>query len=146
MHVKGTLYTDQAVFPYLKAAGGGTIVNFGSAAAIRGAQTYAVYGAAKGAVFAWTRNLAIEWGPHNIRVNAIAPFMKAACKGSRGRARPSRGECRMKGQRRSPRSAGTLGVAELDLAPMVCLLLGDGGTYITGQVIAVDGGFAMLGS
>lgn len=146
VHVKGTLYTNQAVCPYLKAAGGGTIINFGSAAAIRGAKTYSVYGAAKGAVFAWTRNLAIEWGPYNIRVNAIAPFMESSLQAQSRELSPEQRRMLDEGVKAVTKIRGTLGIAEFDLAPMVCLLLGDGGTYITGQVIAVDGGFAMLGS
>ena len=146
VHVKGTLYTNQATFPHLKAAGGGAIVNFGSAAAIRGAATYSIYGAAKGAVVGWTRTLAIEWGPYNIRVNAIAPFMESSLQAAQRELSPERKAALEEGVRAMTKIRGTLGIAEFDLAPMACLLLGDGGTYITGQVLAVDGGYAMLGS
>lgn len=50
------------------------------------------------------------------------------------------------GPKKITKIRGALGEAEFDLAPMLALLLGDGGTYITGQTLAVDGGFAMLGS
>lgn len=146
VHVRGTFFTNQAVFPYLKAAGGGTILNFGSAAAIRGAKSYSIYGAAKGAVFGWTRNLAIEWGEHNIRVNAFAPFMESSLQKQSRESSPEQAAMLDAGVKALTKIRGTLGIAEFDLAPMACLLLGDGGTYITGQVLAVDGGFAMLGS
>lgn len=146
VHVKGTLYTNQAAFPHLKAAGGGTIVNFGSAAAIRGARTFAIYSAAKGAVFAWTRAVATDWGQYNIRANAIAPFMESSLQ-KQERGKSSEQDQRLsEGVRAVTKIRGTLGDAEKDLAPMIALLLSDGGTYITGQVLAVDGGFAMLGS
>lgn len=146
VHVRGTLYTNQAAFPHLRKAGGGTIVNFGSAAAIRGAATFSIYSAAKGAVFAWTRNIAIDWGPYNIRANAIAPFMESTLQKQEREKSPDQAAMLNEGVKRVTKIRGTLGNAELDLAPMVSLLVSDGGTYITGQVLAVDGGFAMLGS
>lgn len=146
VHVRGTLFTNQAVFPHLKAAGGGSIINFGSAAAIRGSKSFSAYGAAKAAVFGWTRNVAIEWGIHNIRVNAFAPFMDSTLQQESRDKSPELKEQLDSRLKEILKIRGTLGDAELDLAPMACLLLGDGGTYITGQVIAVDGGFAMLGS
>ena len=147
VHVKGTLYTNQAVFPHLRAAGGGTIVNFGSAAAIRGAPTFSIYSAAKGAVFAWTRALAIDWGQYNIRATAIAPFMESSLQEESKRTGTPEERARLEGSTRAvTKIRGALGKAEYDLAPMIALLLSDGGTYITGQVLAVDGGFAMLGS
>jgi NAD(P)-dependent dehydrogenase (short-subunit alcohol dehydrogenase family) len=150
IHCKGTLFTNQAAFPHLKAAGGGTIINFGSGAGIRGSKSFSVYGAAKGAVFAWTRNLAIEWGPHNIRVNAIAPVMQSEMQKRFASERRTESEQKAyeagKGRQLSKIRPGELGDPDKDLAPMLVLLVSDGGTYITGQAIAVDGGMAMLGS
>jgi NAD(P)-dependent dehydrogenase (short-subunit alcohol dehydrogenase family) len=150
VHCKGTLFTNQAAFPHLKAAGGGTIINFGSGAGIRGSKSFSVYGAAKGAVFAWTRNLAIEWGPHNIRVNAIAPVMQSEMQKLYASQRQSAEEQAAyssgQGRQLSKIRPGELGDPDKDLAPLLVLLVSDGGTYITGQALAVDGGMAMLGS
>ena len=72
VNATGTFLTNQAVFPHLKDRGG-AILNFASAAGVKGYPNKAAYAAAKGAVVAWTRSIAVEWGCHNIRVNGIAP-------------------------------------------------------------------------
>jgi NAD(P)-dependent dehydrogenase (short-subunit alcohol dehydrogenase family) len=69
----GTFLTNKAVFPYFKENGGGSIINFASAAGIQGYVGKALYAASIGAVVAWNRSIAGEWGKYNIRVNAIAP-------------------------------------------------------------------------
>jgi NAD(P)-dependent dehydrogenase (short-subunit alcohol dehydrogenase family) len=73
--LKGTFYTSQAAVPALRKRGGGAIVNVGSmwASQAVGATPSAAYSAAKAGVHALTRNLAIEFGKDNIRVNAVAP-------------------------------------------------------------------------
>lgn len=71
-HVKGTLWMCRAVWPLMKAAGYGRIVNTASGSLL-GARYASVYGAAKGAVLGLTRNLAIEGAENDIKVNAIWP-------------------------------------------------------------------------
>jgi NAD(P)-dependent dehydrogenase (short-subunit alcohol dehydrogenase family) len=73
VHYLGTLFVTQAAWPHLLAAGYGRIVNTVSEAMLGGITQLSSYGAAKGAVFGLTRNLATEGAPHGIRVNAIAP-------------------------------------------------------------------------
>lgn len=147
IHVMGTVNTNQAVLPHLKAAGGGSIVNFGSIAGIRGMPGFSVYGSAKGAVLAWTRNTALEWGAYGIRVNAVAPAMHSKMTEE---ARASRSPDELAALDAATSSAtairGALGEPLEDLAPLVALLLSDGGSYITGQTISVDGGMMMLGA
>src|SRR5579875_3462085 len=70
VNAKGTLFTNQAAFRHLRARGG-RIINFGSAAALRGQRGGAHYAAAKAAVLAWTRTAAQEWARYGITVNAI---------------------------------------------------------------------------
>jgi NAD(P)-dependent dehydrogenase (short-subunit alcohol dehydrogenase family) len=60
-------------FPALRASDGGVVVNFSSVAGQRGRANRAPYSAAKGGIEAATRTMAIEWAPHNIRVNAVVP-------------------------------------------------------------------------
>ena len=74
VNAKGTMLTNQAAFRAMRAAGG-AIINFGSAAGILGQPGSAHYSAAKGAVLAWTRTVARDWGRYGIRVNAVAPVM-----------------------------------------------------------------------
>jgi NAD(P)-dependent dehydrogenase (short-subunit alcohol dehydrogenase family) len=73
VNVKHHLFAAQAVIPGMKQMGGGSIVNFGSTSWMIGLGGMAVYTMAKAAVVALTRSLARDYGPFNIRVNAIAP-------------------------------------------------------------------------
>lgn len=73
VHVMGTLFTNQAAFPYMKENGGGSIVDFGSWAGTQGLAGDFAYGTMKGAVAAFVRNVALEWGKYNIRVNNACP-------------------------------------------------------------------------
>jgi NAD(P)-dependent dehydrogenase (short-subunit alcohol dehydrogenase family) len=72
VHYLGTFFVCQAAWPHLAAAGYGRIVNTTSST-VFGMPGYASYGSAKGAVLAFTKNLATEALTHGIRVNAIAP-------------------------------------------------------------------------
>ena len=73
VNLKHQFFAAQAVLPDMKAAGGGSIVNFGSTSWMAGQGGMAAYTAAKSAVLGLTRSLARDYGPHGIRVNAIAP-------------------------------------------------------------------------
>jgi meso-butanediol dehydrogenase/(S,S)-butanediol dehydrogenase/diacetyl reductase len=72
INVLGTMNACQAFFPLLRARGG-AIVNVASQAALVSLPQQAAYTAAKGAVAALTRSLAIDWAAHGIRANAVAP-------------------------------------------------------------------------
>jgi D-xylose 1-dehydrogenase len=73
VNLKHSFFAAQAVLPDMTAAGGGSIVNFSSISWMAGMGGMAVYTAAKSAMLGLTRSLARDYGPHNIRVNAIAP-------------------------------------------------------------------------
>lgn len=72
VNVKGTFLTSQAAIPFLS-EGGGAIVNQASVAALVGVQGFAAYCAAKGAVVALTRSMAVDLAARKIRVNALCP-------------------------------------------------------------------------
>ena len=72
-NLRHQFFCAQAVLPDMQAAGGGSIINFGSTSWMVGQGGMAVYTSAKSAVLGLTRSLARDYGPFNIRVNAIAP-------------------------------------------------------------------------
>lgn len=73
VNLRHQFFAAQAVYPMMKAAGGGSVINMGSTSWMVGQGGMAAYTAAKSAVLGLTRSLARDWGPDNIRVNSIAP-------------------------------------------------------------------------
>jgi gluconate 5-dehydrogenase len=113
----------------------GRIINIASIAGLHAAvhgPHYAGYSASKAGLMGLTRELAASWGPHNIRVNAIAPgfFPSRLTEGLIDKA-----EERLKAMNPIPR-AGRAG----ELKGVALFLAADASNYITGQVIVVDGG------
>lgn len=131
----GTVRMMQAVYPHMKAQGGGSIVNVTSATAVQGIFPRAAYVASKGAVMALTRIAAREWGPDRIRVNAYGPYAMTDALETWSRTQPDAFDALKKQS-----ALGYIGDAERDIAPAVAFLVGDDSHYITGQVFMVDGG------
>ncbi len=146
VHVKGTFYTNQAAFPYLREAGAGRIVNFGSGGGIRGQRGSAHYAAAKGAVGAWTRTVAQEWGPHGITVNAVVPSAwTRQYESHRARMTPEQLADHDRHMQGVIPLGGTHGDPLRDIAPVVVFLASDLSHFMTGQSVSVNGGMVMLG-
>ncbi len=117
--------------------GGGRIINVASIAGLKGGmgmKTIA-YNTSKGAVVNFTRALAAEWGPHDITVNALCPGFFPS--------KMSRGVLEEVGEAVIGRTPlGRLG-SEEDLKGLAVLLASDAARHITGQNIAVDGGYSV---
>jgi len=73
VNLRHQFFAAQAVIPQMKAAGGGSIINFGSVSWMNAEGGYAAYTAAKAAVHGLTRSLARDFGPDQIRVNTVVP-------------------------------------------------------------------------
>lgn len=143
------LTNQQACRRMKKEAGGrgGAIINFASYSGIRGMGDRAAYSAAKGAVLGWTRAAALAWGRHDITVNAIAPTMSTdVALRYLDTLSPEQRAWMDEERVRTTPMGGRLGVVTDDLLPLVRLLCGPGGRYMTGQTFAVDGGRTMVGS
>jgi NAD(P)-dependent dehydrogenase (short-subunit alcohol dehydrogenase family) len=115
---------------------GGKIIMIGSVLSLLGLPYMSVYAMTKGALGQLTKALAAEWGRYNIQVNCIAPgFVKTDLNRHMWEAGPMHDW--LKGAQANPR----LGAPE-DIAPLAVFLAGRGADYITGQIVAVDGGYS----
>ncbi len=134
VNVKGLWLSTKAVHPYMKERGKGKVVNIASEVFFTGSHGFAHYVATKGAVIGLTRALAIELGPENICVNAVAPGFTDT-EGSRTIA-----DVKKYDTSKTPLSR--LGTPE-DIVGMAVFLSSDAADFITGQTILVDGGRVM---
>ncbi|MGI4816031.1 MAG: SDR family NAD(P)-dependent oxidoreductase [Janthinobacterium lividum] len=131
--LKAIIWITQAAVPAMERRGGGSIVNISSIAAIRGSKNRIVYCTVKGGVTAMTLECAVELGPLNIRVNAIAPGA-VLNPGSAARLGAEAIQLRL-----DTTPMGRLPVAD-DMAGVALFLASDDSRFVTGTMIPVDGG------
>jgi NAD(P)-dependent dehydrogenase (short-subunit alcohol dehydrogenase family) len=136
---RATFFLMQAVYPAMKAAGKGVIVNLGSGSGTGGQSQFAAYGAAKEAIRGMSKAAALEWGPDNIRVNVICPFADSPGVQFWQDVAPKDFE---RALRAVP--LGRVGRTREDIGAVVAFLVGDDGGFITGQTIMVDGGMGVF--
>jgi len=142
VNVHGAYYCAQAfAHQAIKQKRGGAIVNISSISATQMMPGRAAYSASKAALNALTQALAFEWAGHNIRVNAIAPIHVNT---PRIRQVAEQGRLNLSAiSNRIP--MGRLAEPE-EIADAVLFLCGKQSRFITGQIIAVDGGYTINGS
>src|ERR1700692_1170429 len=147
-NIKATILTNQAAYTVMKDQDpkGGRIINFGSSEAVMGSPISAVYAATKGAVQAWTRSAAKAWAADNVTVNALAPAVQTpGADRLRDFLGPEAAALIDQQMRMMIPLGGTLGEPARDVGPMLVFLAGPGSGFITGQLLAVDGGLMMVG-
>jgi dehydrogenase/reductase SDR family protein 4 len=137
-NVKSVLWLAAMTLPTLASQGGGSFTLVGSIGGLLANSVIGAYGVSKAAAHHLVRNLAAEWGPRNVRVNAIAPgliktdFARALWEDE---------------ARRAERIAATplrrLGEPR-DIAGIAVFLASDAAAFITGQCIVADGGVSIL--
>jgi len=137
-NVKSTLWLAGMTLPRMAEQGGGSFIVVGSIGGILANTVIGAYGMSKAADHHLVRNLAAEWGPKNVRVNAIAPglirtdFARALWEDEKRRAeREQATPLRRLGE---PRDIGGIAV----------FLAADAAAFVTGQVIVADGGVTIL--
>jgi NAD(P)-dependent dehydrogenase (short-subunit alcohol dehydrogenase family) len=150
-NLRTTFLTTKSAVPHLKARGGGAIVNIASIAGLIASPTLPAYAAAKAGVISLTKSLALDYAPHDIRVNAICPgfLWTRAWEGLATGLRmavPQYAE-------REPRDIFLEVVARgvplgreqtpEDIGELAAFLSSDAARNITGQWIAVDGGITL---
>ena len=133
-----TLRFMRSCYSHLK--GNGSIINLASSSALRpDSAGYGVYAAVKEAIRSITRTAAVEWGPDNIRVNAIMPLAMSAGMEWWMKERPEEASEFLKTV-----PLGRVGDCKEDIGEAVCKLLTDDMNYITGSTLMLDGGQAFL--
>jgi NAD(P)-dependent dehydrogenase (short-subunit alcohol dehydrogenase family) len=137
-NLTGMMRAYHAFAPPMIARRAGRFIGIGSLASFVGLHEVSAYTASKAGVAGLTRALAVEWAPHNVTVNAIAPGVfetdlnRELLKGPRGQEFLIRTPMRRFGR-----------VEEL--AGAAVYLASDAASFVTGQVLAVDGGFLASG-
>jgi len=138
VHLGGTFRCSRAAFPFLSAAGRSAIVNVSSIAGQMGMPIRASYCAAKAAIEGFTRSLAAEWAGFGIRVNAVAPgyvMTELIQKDlANGLVSKDQLETRISMKRLADPS---------EIAESVYFLATEASSYITGQILHVDGGLSI---
>ncbi len=131
---------SQAVYPAMKAAGGGKIINIGSMMSIFGAAYAPAYAASKGGIVQFTRSCACAWAADNIQANAVLPGWIDTELTQNARQQVDGLHDRVLG--RTP--AGRWGTAR-DMAGIAVFLSSAASDFVTGAAIPVDGGFSVMG-
>ncbi len=134
VNVRSALLLSAAVLPAMVRAGKGSIVNVSSVAGLRGAPRRAAYAATKAALDGMTRSWAMEYGPQGIRANSVAPGVVATDLWT-----PALGQDGVADQVTELVALRRLSDAS-DIADVVVFLASDASRYLTGEVLAVDGG------
>jgi len=137
-NVKSVLWLANLTLPTMAERGGGAFIVVGSIAGLLGNAHIGAYGVSKAAVHQLVRNLAVEWGPRNVRVNAIAPGLV--------RTDFARALWEDEAKRREREAATPLRrLGEpADIGPIAVFLASRAAAFVTGQVIVADGGVSVL--
>jgi NAD(P)-dependent dehydrogenase (short-subunit alcohol dehydrogenase family) len=134
LNLDSTVYVCQAVGGHMRERGTGSVINVASVAGMSAAPGLIGYGAAKAAVISLTKTLAVEWGQTGVRVNALCPGWTATDLNRNLWDTPDGGAATVANvpMRRWARAE--------EMAGPAVFLASDASSYMTGQVLVVDGG------
>lgn len=131
-NLTGAFFCCKAVGPIMIRQGGGRIINISSRIGLQGMANRVAYCASKGGLIQLTRALALEWAPYNILVNSVAPGLMNTPETSKAIQEGKAAEIPLK----------RAGEPE-EIAPLIVYLASKACTYMTGEVILIDGGWAV---
>lgn len=137
INLKGMYLATHYAVPHLKASATGAIVNVSSTAGQRGEAGHAHYAASKGGMIAWTKSLAPELAPHGVRVNCVAPGWVHTDMAAEALARDG-------ARIRAGIPLGRAGLPQ-EVASVACFLASDLASYMTGEIVNVNGGSVLCG-
>jgi NAD(P)-dependent dehydrogenase (short-subunit alcohol dehydrogenase family) len=138
-NVRSSVWLCNMALPHIAARGGGSVILLSSIAGLKGSRLLGAYGISKAADMQLARNLAVEWGPKNVRVNTLAPgiirtdFAKALYEN------PAIYE-----QALALYPLGRLGEVD-DVSGAAVFLASAAGAFVTGQTLTIDGGTTVGG-
>jgi NAD(P)-dependent dehydrogenase (short-subunit alcohol dehydrogenase family) len=135
VHLTGTFLVCKTALPALRDAGGGSIVNFASVTALVARKNLAAYSAAKGGIIAFSRQLALDVGGDNVRVNVLVPGSVRT-----PLTQPVYGDDGATGHSALPHSIQERVAEPEEIAAAACFLLSDEATFFTGAMLVPDGG------
>ena len=137
VNLKGMYLVTHYAVPHLKSSTVGAIVNIASTAGQRGEAGHAHYAASKGGMIAWTKSLAPELAPFGVRVNCVAP----------GWVHTDMAAAALKADGESINADIPLGRAgePEEIAAVVCFMASDLASYMTGEIVNVNGGSVLCG-
>lgn len=139
VNLKGAFYLIQRVVPSMQARGGGKIINMASVAGLRPSPAMGIYGVSKAGLIMLTRVMALELGPLNIQVNALAPGVIKTRFSSALWEAPEIAESVV---RATP--LGRLGETK-DVVGAALFLASSLSDFVTGEVLLIDGGMNLSG-
>lgn len=133
VNLRGTYFATQAAGRIMTSRKRGKVINIASMTSFRGFSGISLYGLTKAAVVQFTKSAAVEWAPHNVQVNAIAPgWIETPMTVTMAPERRAWVNAHVpQGKYGTPR----------DLCPLAVYLASAASGYTTGQTFAVDGGF-----
>lgn len=134
VNLRSSVWLTQQLLPAMATQGGGSVILMASIAGVRGNKALGLYGISKAGLAQLARNLAVEWGPSNIRVNAISPGVIET-----EFARPLTDNPEVMQRRLALTPLRRVGRPE-EIAALALLLAAPGGAFISGQNLIVDGG------
>ena len=138
VNLRSPFLLAQALAPAMIEKGGGKIINISSVAGLNALTDHAAYSVSKGGLNMLTKAMAVEWGPHNINTNAVAPTVILTPMGERAWGAPEKSEPML-----AKIPLGRFGTPE-EVADLVLFLASPAADMICGEVIYVDGGYTAV--